>query len=589
MRRRLYPAFFALALLFLWGCGKEAEPQTEILVNIREGQGFTVENNGQFIQPGEDAVFLLSMEEGLSVADTDHDGGHSAVMEGGRIKLTLKNVKCPSHVTLRLTDSYAAITYEPNGGIGQTTTGLSDTTNHLRPNTATGTDLFTRDGYTLAGWNTRADGMGQRIGLGSRVSVPEEGLTLYAQWAKWNDEQDFEWTVYEDGITVTGYHGNAQTVVIPATIDGKAVTAIAAGAFRDGTMGEVILPNTLTAVEDGAFQNCALATLTLFDNIESIGDGAFVDCAQLKTLRINAIEEPYGFDYRRESCYADKVDLLIHAQGEKKVVFYGGCSTWFNLDSAMLTPLLERGYRVVNMGLNGLASSSVQMQILGNYLEEGDILFHTPELSSAQQMMIDLTMEENGDKLWCGIEYNYDLFTLVDLRAVPGALDSLCAFLAQKKSGTDYTSVFMKNGNTYCDEYGCVPFYRGETMTALQDEVYMDPSYITDGGMARLKTVYDQYQARGVRIYVSYAAVNMDEVPEEQRDSVGMVEQRFQDAIEEMDGPVLISRLDDFLYRRDDFYDTNYHLLSEQARANTLIWLRDLQVQMERDGLWEAP
>ena len=62
----------------------------------------------------------------------------------------------------------------------------------------------------------------------------------------------------------------------------------------------------------------------------------------------------------------------------------------------------------------------------------------------------------------------------------------------------------------------------------------------------------------------------------------------FRSAIEEMDGPVLISRLEDFLYRQYDFYDTNYHLLTEQASQNTAIWIQDLMEQMEKDGLREG-
>ena len=84
----------------------------------------------------------------------------------------------------------------------------------------------------------------------------------------------------------------------------------------------------------------------------------------------------------------------------------------------------------------------------------------------------------------------------------------------------------------------------------------------------------------------SYACFNMDEVVEEERPLVEMVEYRFRKAIEGLGGPTLISTIEDFLYVRTDFYDTNYHLLSEPAKKNTQIWLRDLQAQMERDGLW---
>ena len=589
MNYRPYLSLFALFLLLLSGCGDKPGPETRILVSIRESSGFTVENNGQYIQPGDSVEFLLNTDYGISLVGTDYDGEYHAAVNGRRTRLTLENVQYPTRVALELTDLYSAITYDPNGGTGEAVTVAYDTTVHLRPNTSTGIGLFSREGYTLTGWNTRADGTGEQVGLGSRVSLPSKELTLYAQWAEWSSEGDFEWTYHENGIAVTGYHGSGPTVVIPAAIDGREVTVIAEGAFRNCAMTGVILPNTLTAVEDGAFQNCGLETLTLFDNIELIGGSAFPGCEQLRTLRVNAVEKPFGANSRRESCYPDKVDLLILAQGERKIVFYGGCSVWYNLDSSMLSPLLEQGYRVVNLGLNGVVNSSVQMQILGNYLEEGDILVHTPELSSPKQLLSAPDMDEDDDKLWCGLEYNYDLFALVDLRTVPGALDSFRAYLSKKGNGTSYTAVYRVNGSAFWDEYGCIPFYRDQTESegALSDRVYLDPAAIDGDGMARLKAFYDQYQSRGVRVYLSYACVNMDDVPKEQRDNVELMDNLFREAVEDMDGPALISKLGDFLYRHDDFYDTNYHLLSRQARENTAVWLRDLRAQMELDGLWK--
>ena len=239
------------------------------------------------------------------------------------------------------------------------------------------------------------------------------------------------------------------------------------------------------------------------------------------------------------------------------------------------------------MAINGLVDSSVQMQITEHFLEEGDIFFHTPELSSNQQMMLANPMHtEHADKFWCGAEYNYDLVTLVDWKAAPGLLDSFCDYLAIKDEPSEYTDIYMADGSIFCDEYGCIPLYRDQTNAQLHDEVHMDPSYITETGMARLKAFYDRYQQRGVRIYVSHACFNMDAVIEEEQGLVDMVDYRFRKAIEEMAGPVMISEIWDFLYERNDFYDTNYHLLTEPAKKNTQIWLRDLQAQMERDGLW---
>ena len=589
MKRGSFILLFALFLpLLLSACHESPPPETQIQVNILETEGFTVENNGQYIQPGEDAVFLLHMDSGYSIADTDYTGIYRAVTKGRSIELTLEEVQYPSHISLNLTSRFCSITYLPNGGEGDEATVTYDTSVHLRPNTSIGTNMFVREGYTLTAWNTRPDGTGNQVGLGSRVSVPLKGLTLYAQWAEWSSPSEFAYTLEDDTVTINAYRGNDTCVVVPAFIDGFEVTAIGTGAFRGVAMTELILPPTLDVIEESAFWDCGLESITLFDNIEEIRDNCFTGCNNLKTLRINAIEAPYGYNYRKESCYADKVDLLIQAQGKPKLVFYGGCSVWYNLDPSQLSPLLEGGYSVINMGLNGTVNSTSQMQIMGSFLERGDILFHTPEIASSQQLLIAQEMSgEYDDRLWCGLECNYDLFALVDLRTVPGAFDSFCDYLSLKGARTTYNQVYMEDEyKTFCDRFGCIPFYRMGTEKKLGDAVYLDPKYINAEAMDRLKAFYDQYQDKGVRVYLSYACVNMDTVPEEQRGNVALMDRLFREAIEGMEGPVLISSLEDFLYQRDDFYDTNYHLLSVAAARNTEIWLRDLLAQMEKDGLW---
>lgn len=612
--RSLLPLF--LLVLLLCSCRKAPEPDTRLLVSLLEDPQFTVADNGLLVSPGEDAVFCLTPKAGLALTSTDYAGNYQAENNGTQLRLTLEDVQYPSRISLQFTDHYSIITYDPNfpaGSSGADTAPVSlvhDTAHHLRPNTAVRIDGFVQDGWTLESWNTRPDGTGERIGLGSRATAPESGLTLYAQWAKWSSESDFNWVLQEADATpaaeemdgheaparetvavVTGYQGTDAVVVIPPVLGGVPVAGIAAEAFSDCTaMAEVLLPECLVWVEDGAFQRCSLQVLTLFDSIETIHDAAFQACPQLQTLQINASEPPYGYRFRRESCYADKADLLILAQNQQKIVFFGGCSVWYNLDSSLLTPLLDQGWQVVNMGINGHVSAPAQLQIIGHYMGDGDILFHTPEFSSPQQMMVDITMADDDDnKLWCGLEYNYDLFALVDLRTVPGALDSFSGYLAKKLDATTYTETFMEEGNVFWDAYGCIPFARTETVRShLPDDVYLDPMYMTERARERFQKYCTWLQDKGVRIYLSYACINMGSVPAEQQGSVGFVESSFRKFAAALDGPVLISDMEDYLFQMDDFYDTNYHLLSEPARENTARWLRDLQAQMERDGIWEA-
>lgn len=591
MLKRFLLLLLGAALLFSGCSGAAAEER--VLVVIEEIEGCTIENNGQLVTPGEDAIFTLTFDYGLSLAGTDYDGKTRTETSKRTTTLTLTDVRYPTRVSLSLTRSYAEITYHANGGyalhsVEDAITKSYSLNNHTRPNTDTGTDLFAREGCTLVCWNTEADGSGTRVGLGSRVSVPAGTLDLYAQWAEWTDASCFTCTA-GDSITITGYSGSADPIVIPEIIDGLDVTAIATGTFQNCDAQTIILPKSMDYVESGAFQDCAVQNLVLFDNIISIRDDSFTDCDALQTLYINAIESPFGYIYRKESCYADKVDLLINAQGKQKLVFYGGCSMWYNLDGFLVLQALGEDYAIINMGLNGTVNSLVQMQIMGVFLESGDILLHTPELSSRQQLLTNTDMRDTDKSLWSGIENNYDLSTYVNLTTLGGVFDSLCSYLDRKDGRTTYTQYYTDDQeHSFQDPLGCIPFVRTQTEDELEDNVYLDPRRIDESSMARLKSYYDWYQNKGVRVYVSYACVNMDAVPEEQRGNVETVDAAFRSAIEAMDGPTLISDLEDFLYSNEDFYDTNYHLLSEPARENTSIWLRDLLAQMEADGLWEG-
>ena len=432
------------------------------------------------------------------------------------------------------------------------------------------------------------DGSGQRIGLGSRVSVdPLEPLILYAQWATWSDPSAFTWEETEE-IIITGYTGTDEVLVIPEEINGKPVGKIRAGAFQNCSADSVVLPKSVRIVEKGAFSNGQLSELTLFDSIEWISDESFLNCGNLETIHINAIEPPYGYEYRRESVLADKMDFLITHQGQRKLVFYGGCSMWYNLDGPYAQYEVGDSYRVINMGLNGVINSAVQMELITQFLEPGDVFFHTPELSSQTQLMTVTGFGEQDRKLWCGLEYNYDLVGLLDLREFPGLLDSFRFWLEGKQGSGNYSDAYRdEQGRDYLDAMGGIPFHRERGDPSPADAVLLDPGFLQPESMKRLENSYARIQEKGVTVYVSYACVNLDAVPVEQQGNVQKMDQAFSAHIAGMEGVTLISHLEDYIYHNDDFYDTNYHLLTRPAQENTARWLRDLRAQMERDGIWE--
>ena len=563
-----------LALL-LCACGGEAVASRQIQVSIVETGDFSVEENGQWIEPGGTVVFTVRTGEGVAITGAQYDGDYALSYGDGVVSLELQNVRYPQRVELELSTEVKTVIYESNGGGQEAVSRIYSTEVHLRPNTET--DLFSRPGYTLIAWNTEPDGSGIRVGLGSRVTVEGHSLTLYAQWAQWTDTERFQYAVEETGVTILRYMGNDTVVAVPEEIDGLPVTAIASSAFVGVEAEELILPSSVKTVEDGAFKLCGFHTLTIFDNIESISDAAFESCYNFTTLRINAVEDPYGCQYRRESLLADKVDMLIAAQGQRKLICYGGCSMWYNLDGQMLQEAVGESYKVINMGLNGVVNSLVQMEILLEYMEPGDVLFHTPELYSREQLLLDTGMDDNDDKLWCGLEYNYDLLTCVDVSQIDGLFDSLCIYLDMKRTGGSYQDEYTDTqGRRYLDSTGSIPFERSEPAGSFgKDPTGLDPTYL-ENGLPLLGEYYERFRQKEISVFASYACVNLDGVPAEQQGNMARMDALFRAAVESGGCAVLVSDLEDYLFSQADMYDTHYHLLSEAARRNTENWIRDL-------------
>ena len=562
----------------------------KILVFIEEAEHITVQDNGKWIQPGDDAAFVLVPDIGYTVTAVHYSGDYLLDAGEGAISLTLLDVAYPSRIlieTERINEAEAArlrnfrtILYDPNDGASEPFEETCSILIHPRPNTHIGTNIQ-RDGYTLTGWNTASDGAGEAVGLGSRVTVPREGLCLYAQWAEWTDSHCFSWEPVEDGAEITGYTGAEKKLVIPAALGGTPVVSIAAGAFRSCEAEQAVFPLSLKRIADGAFSASSLREITLFDAIEQISDAAFQDCDQLQTLRINAAKDPYGYQYRRESVFADKADLILTAPGRKKMIFYGGCNVWYNLigsEAARRFP----DYQVVNMGLNGTVNSLLQMEILAQLAQPGDLLFHAPEISSPQQLLLDTSMDAGDDMLWAGLEYNYDLFAYVDARSIPGVLDSWCHYLQLKKPGGSYADSYRDaSGNAYLDETGSIPLIRTQGKTRLEDTVTLDPDVLSDG-LKALSAAYAPFIQKGVPVYVSWACLDTDALTEEERSRIPEMNRLFHETVQAMDGPVMISDLQDYLYTSRDFYDTHYHLLTPQAYRNTEQWIADIERQLQK-------
>ena len=221
----------------------------------------------------------------------------------------------------------ATITYDANGGEG---TMPAQTVQQSATSVPLTANAFTREGYAFAGWALHAEletGEGvYRAGMTVHITGD---ATLYAVWdeapagythlfhsAQYGntlvtlaDDGNGGWTITKFNVWAKGQYGSNDPgsptkVYIPATYDGKPITAIGANAFKsagltglrfapdcviatignyafymDSIGGALTLPVTVTAIGSYAFHSNPFTSVnfTALTELETIGTYSFYD------------------------------------------------------------------------------------------------------------------------------------------------------------------------------------------------------------------------------------------------------------------------------------------------------------------------
>lgn len=95
----------------------------------------------------------------------------------------------------------------------------------------------------------------------------------------------FTYEINGGTATLTSYTGSQTEVMIPAEIDGYAVTALGDNLFQDSKVTSVTLPASVTSIGWFAFYGCAsLQTVTMGEAVSTIGYAAFDGCPKALTI-----------------------------------------------------------------------------------------------------------------------------------------------------------------------------------------------------------------------------------------------------------------------------------------------------------------
>ncbi|MGM9681073.1 MAG: leucine-rich repeat protein [Eubacteriales bacterium] len=582
-------------------------------MGIQPGLGFTVETLPQVIMTGENARFTIKALDGYQIIGFSYSNYQSlgdGVYEfmsiryptmievyytaSDGIQTTPDNPSTsPAKSWFDISDIQAAV-YDPayansiiycfNGGtyIGAETacalTVFPDTTHHQRVNVINGNQTLVREGYTLIGWNTAADGSGTHVSLGSRCTLNKNGaLVLYASWVKWSEESNFTYTVTENEAHITGYRADEQILSLPGTLGGYPVTRICEGAFRNLNCEKVILPDSVKIVDSKAFTSCALTTLHFFDTVTSINDDSFASCDNFSTIFINQYKAPV---YITTNGKVEAYDSLILSE-KKSIVFFAGSSVLYGIDAYRASEsFYGTEYDVINLGWTAPRNAIFQMEIITALLDEGDIFIHAPEYISNYHLMNNITM---GSSAWQVIDCNLDLFSYVDIRTVPKSLSSFCTF-TKDKDNAQYTCTY----DDYCSSmdllgYKCSdrPVIHSEDW-APDGSCKITASLLSDTGISRLRTLYSAIEKKGVKVYLTYPPLDENYIEEDSGNPE--TRQGYIDRFESI-GYTVIGRPEDFFYDGSYFHDTEFHLITKGAEEHTDKVIRMLKEQMRKDGL----
>ena len=411
--RKLYGVIVLLLTICVFLCGcTQAERQNKVRVSIVDSVLFKAENTAAEIERGRDFKTVLSLRAGYEFVSCDYSD-YTATEKGGKTELTLKNIERPSRVTVTCRKKE----FQNVVDIDLKCTVNYSLTEHHRPNTIAGAAVKRR-GHVLTGWNTRPDGNGEHIGLGSRVTVRDgKEITLYAEWKKSIDGGQFLYRQAADGtLALTGYRGRGdlEPFVIPSEIHGKAVSEISSSFTTNMPCGELtsqtlVLPDSIRFVKSNSFLRSSFSELYFSDNIEDIDEKAFP--CNIKTFHINAFRKPCFQAVNNSIIFSDNIDRLILNADRRKLIFFSGCSFAYGLNSGIIDEAYGGEYAVFNMGVNGDINAAFQMEILLAYMGEGDVFIHAPEEMSASQLMFDYFV---NDSMFIMTEGNYDLLALVD-------------------------------------------------------------------------------------------------------------------------------------------------------------------------------
>jgi len=567
-----------------------------VKVNNNSWQG-TLTSNVDLDSVKEDTEVTLSVETSKGVIFLGYSVGASRV-NGGTIVSTSPEYTFTMTESVELYTNYylgtgSLVIYDSNGGKEpQQYYVFAESSPYIGPNALANKGQFTRDGYVLCGYNTKPDGSGTYYGTGWSVIMPKDSssLTLYAQWMPVTEQEAFTYTVANKQVTITGYKGTHETVVIPETIDGLPVVNIAANAFINGKFKTLYLSRNLLTIADNAFIGCrSLTTLYMCDTPSTMTDAAFVNCKELQKLYMLSCMDP-RHSTSNNGTYKIKYQRLLTAEG-KKMIFHAGSNVSYGIDIPTIHKLLDNEYAGVNFGCNQGTPSVFFIEVAVAHMNPGDIVVLCPEYHKFQY-----GYNEMNTTTWQIFEGAYNAYADVDIRHFTNMFKSFAAFNTNryKARASTYEAYCKSGGDPAVTKFGEYNVnHEGQTSGLKGDiknwenkggvgSLKMDLGLVTATYNENLNKAIDMVNAKGGKVYISFASTLKLALTKEGQDPA--TQAAFKEAvIKAFPKATVISDPGTFVLDKSWFYNSYYHLSGTASRSRAELLAKDILAQFAKE------
>lgn len=343
-----------------------------LTVNAGNGVSYQVTANNAIsveqrvaVEYGKNASVTYSVDDKHVITNISANYGTQYADNGSVV--TVSSIVRPATVNISTRLKRQTVNFNANGGNG---TMAAQTFEHSVAQGLTA-NAFTKNGYTFAGWNTKADNSGTSYANMASISFTPandgDSITLYAQWTQCTDHNWEDGKCTKCGALCAHVGGNA-TCTQQATCD------ICGEKYGDLAKHNVVYNASQNRIVETCTADCghiATADIVRDENVSTVYSGSAIE----------ALKVVYSDNWQSGNLdiqYVENVDVGT-ASG---TISIGGVTAkeTFEITAATMTNVSAQGYSGVYDGqahgitVNAPAGASVSYKVGdGNYSNENPV------------------------------------------------------------------------------------------------------------------------------------------------------------------------------------------------------------------------